>query len=670
MSLYVGVNYHPHDWDEERWKKDIAKMKESGFTTVRIGHLCWDVFEPDEGIYDFSMYDKVMDMFHEAGIGVVFDIPMRPAPVWVHKLCPGCDIGAPSKNNSGAVRRYMDDVSDEGYRYYALRFARKLVRHYKNHPALFAWGLCNEQGSGFYSLSESSRKRFVQWLKKRYKTIDALNKAWATQRWCRKLASFDDVIFPVNESATGAPEPWLDMRRYFSSKTSEFLIMLKDIVEQEDPGRLYSSNHYAEHPKVGFDYLEMYDEFGGFPGMGYYAEYEANDMLYLMDGIYMQRLAETDKPMWCLEFRSSNGNGYNISGPKGAIRTLAMLSLIKRAQVVLGWTWRGMSAGEEKFIFGILGHDGEPSPNYYEYKRIAEDFKKLEPYAFPYIPSPEICVAYDYPSFWMTEYEKNMFKKPYLTMQGDIAKMFYKRNTEYNVVDLRNLKKDYKLMIVPNHNIMNKAAADTIRNYVENGGTVIMTGTSAFMDENSKVFTTPRPGELSDVFGIRVAGFNRTDDKWSFTEDSVIIEKDGKIREELTVSRDGSTVVTGAEYYEHIELRGAECFAKFNKQSMCAISRNKYGKGVAYYVAAEEDEKTLSWLIDEIAEETGLTPPLSVPEGVQGREIAPNQYFYVNFQNNSVEIDLPKQGKGILSGNEYKDKLILSAYDAELVVTE
>ncbi len=670
MSLYIGVNYHPHDWDEERWKVDIAKMKETGFTTVRIAHLCWDVFEPEEGAYNFDMYDKVMDMFHEAGIGVVMDIPMRPAPQWVHKLCPGCNIGGKSGNHSGAVRRYMDDVSDEGYRYYALRFARKLVRHYKNHPALFAWGLCNEQGSGFYSFSEESRKRFAQWLKNKYKTVDALNKAWATQRWSRRVSEFDEIVFPVNEVATGAPEPWLDMRRYFSSKTSEFLIMLKNVVEQEDPGRMYSCNHYAERESFGFDYLEMCDEFGGFPGMGYYAEYEANDMLHLMDGIYMQRLAETDKPMWCLEFRSSNGNGYNVSGPKGAIRTLGMLSLLKRGQMILGWTWRGMSAGEEKFIFGILGHDGEPSPNYYEYKQLAKDMKKLENYAFPYMPNPEIAVAYDYPSFWMTEYENRMFAKPYLAMQGEIAKLFYMKNTEYNVVDLRNLKKNYKLLIIPNHIIMNEKSATAIRKYTEDGGTVIMTGTSAYMDENSKVFTTPRPGMLADVFGIRIAGFNRTDNKWSFDENTVLVEKNGTPHERLTLIRDGRETISQAQYYEHLELNAAECFAKFKERDICAISRNKFGKGTAYYTAAEMDISTLSWLIDEISEEIGLTPALSVPVGVQGREIAPGQYFYVNFKNEPVEISLDNPGKGVLSEKDCKNKFILGAYDAELIITE
>lgn len=669
MALYIGANYHPHDWDEERWKTDIAMMKDAGFTTVRIGHLCWDMFEPEEGVYNFSLYDKVMDMFAEAGIGVVLDVPARPAPVWVHKLCPGCNIGSPSGNYSNPVRRYMDDVADPGYRYYALRFARKLVRHYKNHPALFAWGVCNEQGSGFFSLSEESRKRFSVWLRKKYKTVDALNMAWSAHRWSRKLRSFDDAVFPVTEScALGAPEPWLDMRRFFSDNTSEFLIMLKDIIEEEAPGTLYSSNHYAEHTKVGFDYLGMCDEFGGYPGMGFYPDYELNDISFLMQGLYMQRLAETGSPMWFLEFRSGNGNGWNMYGPKGAIRCMGMLCLLLRAQMILGWTWRSMYAGEEKFIFGLLTHDGEKSPNYYEYERLASDMKKLEPYGFPYLPVPEIAVSYDYPSFWITEYHKDMFKKPYLKMQGDIARVFWYSNREYNVVDLKKLKNDYKLIIVPDQNIMDEKSAEAIREYVMNGGAVIMTGTSAFMDENSKVFRTLRPGRLEDVFGIRIAGFRRTDDKFSFGENAVTFEKNGTVHEKVTVRRGGSSVVPGAEYYDIIELRGAECFAGFDGRDGCAVSCNVYGSGRAYYTAAEADTEMLMWLINELEAELGLTPPLNVPQGVQAREIAPGQFFYVNYSPDTVEISLAAAGRGVLSGAALADKLILGPYDAELVI--
>ena len=149
--LYIGANYHPHDWPEERWPKDIAMMQESGFNVIRLGHLCWDSFEPEEGRYTFEWFDQVMDLCAEAGLSVVLDLPARPAPTWVHRLCPGCNIGAKSGRPVPAVRRYMEDVADPDYQRYALRFVEKLASRYREHPALMAFGLCNEQGSGYPS---------------------------------------------------------------------------------------------------------------------------------------------------------------------------------------------------------------------------------------------------------------------------------------------------------------------------------------------------------------------------------------------------------------------------------------------------------------------------------------------------------------------------------------
>jgi len=75
QGLYVGSNYHPHDDKNiEKIKSDIQLMKAAGFTSVRMGHLAWDSYEPAEGQFDFEWFDKVMDLMDKAGIKVILDI--------------------------------------------------------------------------------------------------------------------------------------------------------------------------------------------------------------------------------------------------------------------------------------------------------------------------------------------------------------------------------------------------------------------------------------------------------------------------------------------------------------------------------------------------------------------------------------------------------------------
>src|ERR1035437_6805492 len=173
QGLYVGTNYHPHDDKNiEKIKSDIQLMKAAGFTSVRMGHLAWDSYEPAEGQFNFDWFDKVMDMMNEAGIKVILDIAIRPAPIWLHHKYPSIDVTSPGGIAQYPNHRYMDDVGDPMYQQYAVRYADTLTKHYAKHPALLAFGIDNEPGDGPISYSETVRKRFVVWLTKKYLNID------------------------------------------------------------------------------------------------------------------------------------------------------------------------------------------------------------------------------------------------------------------------------------------------------------------------------------------------------------------------------------------------------------------------------------------------------------------------------------------------------------------
>ena len=651
MALYIGTNYHPHDWPGERWKEDIRLMKEAGFNTVRLGHLCWDSYEPEEGVYTFAWFDEVMDLFAAAKIQVVLDVSMHPAPRWVHKLCPGCRIYGKSGTEQHSITRYMEDVDDPAYQKYALRFAKKLVSRYKDHPALFAFGLCNELGAGFISYSPEAQHRFQNWLKKKYRTIDQLNEAWAAQRWSRKFSSFEEIMFQENEITIGPPEGWLDMRRFFSEGIGNFIVRLKETVEENAPGIPHSSNHYAEKDSLGFDYLQYQDQFVDYPGIGLYPGYEAGNSFKLrfMLVCYMQRIAETGRPMWCLEFQT--GSEGITHGPYGVNRMHMLLSLLYRSQMVLGWTFRSMLGGEEQYLYGMLGHDGIPGVNYEEYRQTAGDFKKLEKYAFPYLPEPEVGVAYGYENMLIMQYRPGQYRTSYQKQIMETLQCFDEQNRDYNIVDLRDMKKQYKLLIVPGYALMSREAAETVRAFVKDGGTVLMTGYSAMVDETGKVFGEPHPGYLADVFGIRVKGYFYTG-------------------ENLTIKFEKQETQAQIHYFEELELHNAKCFAQLKEQKLCGISCNAYGKGKAYYMAVEAEHEILKQFIQSISEKTGLTPPLYTPEGVRGRKIADNQYFYVNTLDVPVKIELCEQGYGVLHDTAYTRDMILEPFDGELIVEE
>ena len=338
-QLFVGTCYQPVDRSPEQIKRDIGLMKSAGFTIVRMGDLSWDSFEPADGVFEFTWFDSIMDQMQAAGIHVIVDISGLPAPVWLHHKYPSVDIVNQFGNRQDAAMRYMDDISDPEYEKHVLQFADALTKHYAHHPALIAFGYDNEIGDGYMSYSEADRQRFIEWLKVRYGTIESLNKAWATQRWSRRLGSFDEVELPYADGPS-PPERYLDLRRYWSDVSIRALEELEKVRERNAPNTPAVSNLYDYSPRKGFDYLSSYKRYVSYGAEGFYPSTPLDTTLGVL-----QTKGDLDTPMWFNEFVTGGSGSYG--GPKGIDRMWAYLALIDYGQSFLGWTFNTHQGGEE-----------------------------------------------------------------------------------------------------------------------------------------------------------------------------------------------------------------------------------------------------------------------------------------------------------------------------------
>ena len=57
-----GCAYYPEAWEESRWEKDLDYMKALGLSVVRVGEFNWSGFEPSEGHFDFSTYERFLEL--------------------------------------------------------------------------------------------------------------------------------------------------------------------------------------------------------------------------------------------------------------------------------------------------------------------------------------------------------------------------------------------------------------------------------------------------------------------------------------------------------------------------------------------------------------------------------------------------------------------------------
>ncbi|MBV8388405.1 MAG: beta-galactosidase [Mucilaginibacter sp.] len=654
QQLYVGTNYHPHDDKNfQKWKSDIELMKNAGFKVVRMGHLAWDSYEPSEGHFDFKWFDTVMNLMDKAGIKVILDIAIRPAPIWLHHKYPSINIVDANGDMHYPNHRYMEDVGDPMYQKYAIQYADALTKHYGKHPALLAFGIDNESGDGPISYSETVRQRFITWLKDKYSTVENLNKAWATQRWSRRINQFEEIGLPVATHDTDVPERMLDFRRFVSDEVNGLLFKVIGVVNTNAPDALTNTNAWYYSPLKYFDYSTMaYSGKMTREGAGFYPGNSLTTNWGIMNALFgISRIQfESKTPFWCSEFTT-------MTAVPNSIRKSAYATLMYGNQMVCGWTWQSMRAGEEQYLEGMLDWDGMPNRKYDEYKKIATEFKKIGKF-FPYRPNAEVGLAFSFPSQIASKY----FPERHDDQLQACWNLFYQRNMDANVVEISKSPLNYKLLIVPGVTVMDSLTAKKIREFVYNGGTVIMTANSAVTDESGQVFSSTHPGLLGDVFGIRVAGYEETE---NFNEISPRNFKN----KDIEVNYGGKNIQTESTRFDVIYPKGAKVVGNITSldRNYPIITTHKYGRGTAIYLGLPSKAALMEPLVDNLTSSLSIKQGPAVPEGVMARFIDKSHILYLNLTGKPQSIDPKQASKSILFDKEYTGSFSLQPFEPEFI---
>ncbi len=654
QELYVGTNYHPHDSNPAQWKKDIQHMKDAGFKVVRMGHLAWDSYEPTDGKFEFAWFDEVMDMMNKAGIKVILDIAVRPAPIWLHHKYPSINITDASGNMQYPNHRYMEDIGDPMYQKYALRYADTLTKRYGKHPALLAFGIDNEPGDGPISYSETVRKRYINWLVAKYTTIANLNKAWASQRWSRKIGQFEEIGLPQSGSVGGPPERVLDFRQFISDEVNQMFVKVANKAIANAPNALTTTNMWYYSDKKYFDYAKT--AYTGKISRGGNGFYPGNSLIsegglhHALFGIARIQYENTT-PFWCTEFTT-------MTAVPGSIRKSAYASLMYGNQMICGWTWQTMHGGEEQYTEGMTDWDGITNRKYDEYKQIAAEFKKIEKYGFPYKEQADVALAFSFPS----QIVSYAYPQQHDGQLQTAFNVFYKRNIDTRVIDITQSDLKYKLLIIPGVALMDERTAAKVREYVKNGGTVIMTAESAVVDEHNQVFRSTQPGYLNDVFGIRVA---------SFEETALLNElsKESLKGDQLHVLYGDKTISTASQRFSVVETKGADILGNITSldKDYPIITSTKYGKGTAIYIGLPAKEDVLNPIIDKLITELSIKKGPEVPAGIMARYIDPKHILYLNLGKEPTLIAQKGKLKSILSDKYYTDSFTLQPFEPEFI---
>jgi beta-galactosidase len=195
--LLFGVAYYDEYMPYDRLDKDVSMMKDAGINVVRIAESTWSTMEPQEGVYDFSHIDRVLNAMHKAGISVIIGTPTYAVPTWLVKKYPDVLAITSRGPNQYGARQNMD-ITNAHFKAYAEKAIRQMLEHIKDHPAIIGYQIDNETKS-YGTSGPGVQAQFVTYMKARYPSLDSLNKIFGLDYWSNRINNWDD--FPsVNGS--------------------------------------------------------------------------------------------------------------------------------------------------------------------------------------------------------------------------------------------------------------------------------------------------------------------------------------------------------------------------------------------------------------------------------------------------------------------------------------
>ncbi|MEU8989659.1 beta-galactosidase [Streptomyces sp. NPDC048558] len=639
--LLFGGDYNPEQWPEETWHEDVRLMKDAGVNSVTLGVFSWAELEPRPGAREFGRLDRLMDLMHDNGIGVVLATPTSSPPPWMGRLHPETLPRDEDGRTEWWGSRQHFSHSSATYRRYAAAVTEDLAARYAGHPALRMWHINNEYCT--YDWGPEAEAAFRRWLQDRYGTLDALNEAWGTAFWSQGYGDWYEVLPPRRAHYMKNPTQVLDFKRFTSDALLECYLAERDIVARHSPDIPVTTNFmpfwqgqdawlWAEREDVvSVDiYPDPRDPFGGQHGA------------LIHD---MTRSQAGGGPWMVMEQAAGpvNWRGVNHPKPAGLNRLWSLQAVARGADAVCYFQWRQSRQGSEKFHSGMVSHAGEHGRTYQEVKRIGAELARLGgKVADSRVDAAEVAVLLDWNAWWASlQHGRPSSEFDYPQVVRAWHRALWEAHT---VTDFAHPEHDlsaYKLVVVPQLYLMTDAAIDHLVAYVEDGGTLVAGFLTGVADEDDRV----RPGgmdvRLRELFGIRtlhewwpldagekadVEGFHGT--LWS---------------EEIEAADDVAAVTP----YKGGELDG-----------LPAVLR----KGRAWYVSTLPEPHALRTLLADIATGAGVRPTLAgLPAGVEAVRRG-GLLFLLNHGRDAVTVPVPGRHHDLLTGADTADSVELGRY--------
>lgn len=638
--IYFGAAYYDEYMPVSRIDKDMALMAQAGMNVIRVAESTWSTWEPREGEFRFDILHRVLEAAGCYDIDVIVGTPTYAIPPWLARKYP--DILAETHNGPGRYgHRQNMDITHPGYRKHCEIIIRRLMEEAVPYKNVIGFQLDNET-KPYDTCGPRVQAMFLEWLKEKFGTVDALNRAYGLAYWSNSLGSWEDmpdVRGSINGSLAAEFEAF---QRYL---VTEFIAWQRSIVDEyRRPEQFVTHNFDYEWHNYSYGFQPDADQFEimqhlTVPGCDIYYPSGSNltgtEISFCGD---IARGLARDENFLVLETQAQGPMG-RLPYP-GQLRLAAFAHLANGTNMVEYWHWHSIHNGIECYWKGVLSHDFSTGAIYQEASSVGRDFMRLGEHLVNLKRKSSVAFVVSNRSLTGIKHSAALTGPSYNDCVRWLYDAFFRLNISCDIIpDTTREFSAYQLVVLPCLYCASEDLTAALRRYVTGGGHLLASFRSFFADENVQIWSVPQPAGMTDVFGM--------------TYDNMVLPENvshvSEWMELLKPSKGAETLFS----YDHYAYK-----------DYAAATLHTCDTGSAAYLGAMFDAETLEGILNNLLPRFNIPIveerwPLVVKDGIN--DLGHHIRYLLNYSNSVISTCAPADCRELLS-----DHLFCQGADIQL----
>jgi len=320
-------------------------------------------------------------------------------------------------------------------------------------------------------------------------------------------------------------------------------------------------------------------------------------------------------------------------------------------KIACSYRFRQINYSSEQYHSGIMKPDGiTPSPGGEEYIQFMKEINKLRIQYKPNQKMPEelakksTAILWNLENYWSIDRQKLTYQWDVWNYPVKFLEIAKSLGAPTEVISEETEFSKYKFLIVPAYDLVDSALVKRWRNYVTNGGHLILTCRTAAKNRNGHIWQGDWAAPLSGLIGAKLEATDMLSD---YTTGNILMNSNQYSWNnwaDLLIPDKGTKIIAS---YDNQFYKGKT-----------AVVQNSVGKGSVTYIGVDTDDSKLE---KDILREIYLSAGATTEDYPQGIYVYWRDGFYiaVNYSSYIYTMDIPKTAKIIIGDKVLKPAGVL-----------